>query len=151
MDGRDPQFYFRILQNLWLHIVLTWNQAELGGFLQGSLLDCETQSHADRNRGKYFCRSMLVFHCWPLWEGCRSGGLYPCPVWKSAVCCKYASCSWLEECWGSFAALVVSNNPCRFVLAFWKLKNICFQLVFLLKWNESYGLLSPKLVFFCMH
>lgn len=42
-------------------MVSTWNEAELGGFLQASLPDCGSQGHGDRNRGKSLCRSFTIF------------------------------------------------------------------------------------------
>lgn len=107
-------------------------------FLQASLQDCETQGCGERNRGESG-QKFHAFPCWPLWEGCRSDGSFPCPVLISGSAAKVhftpAGARGLNSLSSSQAIWLCS------------LVAVCFQLAFLLKQNESYGLLSPKLDF----
>lgn len=111
------------------------------GFLQASLQDCETQGHGDRNRGESV-QKFHAFPCWPLQEGCRSGGSYPCPVLISRYASKVPFTRAVTRGLNSLSSF-------QWSLHIWlcSLVAICFQLAFLLKQSESYGLLSLKLGF----
>lgn len=121
-------------------MVLTWNQAELGDF---SKLPCKiVKLRIVERETEESVQKFLAFPCWPLWEGCRSVCSYPCLLLISGSAAEVPFTP--AGTWG-----LNSHSSFQWSLHIWlgSLVAVCFQLAFLLKQNESYELLSPKLGF----